>query len=514
MADPLCKLPPPPSKSIRGNHVTFYEGANVVNAPRYVWGTSHPSRKDTHPSLLRILDKELKEGLEADTAVNRFARKYWTGLPLDLNLPVAGKIPGEDYVPETETAGRASRSKSGTRQAAQPAQASTRSNKTNPFAAANNGINIDQNLKAPPPTQRSTRSATAAANGGLTTSTSLPQKRKASDTAETENQEPVAKKRQSVPLDVPGASAVQETVPEESKTITTEGNKTSQPFECGPKQKAPSPADNTIAAARELKTMTKKRKPVSAVDTAISQTQEQEPIPKQNKVTSNGNVEAAAQGTEIISKKRKAITVGDNAGSKLQGPEHISKKRKIASSRPTATPGNGHHGNVQKASAVANDARKATPSSEGNANTKRKATSQSLINDQEDNFTTKPSIKLNIPDHVNALLVDDWENVTKNLQLVPLPAKKPVALILEDYLQDERPKRQAGTSNAEVLDEAITGLRTYFDRCLGRILLYRFVSLNYCEFPLLTTQVRTQSVCGYVQDVACCTGRTRWQDSF
>jgi len=78
-----------------------------------------------------------------------------------------------------------------------------------------------------------------------------------------------------------------------------------------------------------------------------------------------------------------------------------------------------------------------------------------------------------IPDHIKAMLVDDWENVTKNLQLVPIPSAHPVNSILDDYLAFEKPKRQDGSAQAGILEEVVDGLREYFDKCLGRILLYR-----------------------------------------
>lgn len=92
---------------------------------------------------------------------------------------------------------------------------------------------------------------------------------------------------------------------------------------------------------------------------------------------------------------------------------------------------------------------------------------------QEESFHAKPAVKLLIPDHIKAILVDDWENVTKNLQLVPLPAAKPANLILNDYLQYEKPRRQPGSAQADILDEVVAGLKEYFEKCLGRILLYR-----------------------------------------
>jgi mortality factor 4-like protein 1 len=92
---------------------------------------------------------------------------------------------------------------------------------------------------------------------------------------------------------------------------------------------------------------------------------------------------------------------------------------------------------------------------------------------QEADFQTRPSIKLIIPDHIKAILVDDWENVTKNQQLVPLPSAYPVNAILNDYLEFEKPKRQPGSAQADILEEVIAGLKEYFEKCLGRILLYR-----------------------------------------
>lgn len=78
-----------------------------------------------------------------------------------------------------------------------------------------------------------------------------------------------------------------------------------------------------------------------------------------------------------------------------------------------------------------------------------------------------------MPDLLKGLLVDDWENVTKNQQLVPLPHPHPVNEILDNYLEYERPHRPADSASLDVLDETVAGLREYFDKCLGRILLYR-----------------------------------------
>jgi mortality factor 4-like protein 1 len=77
-------------------------------------------------------------------------------------------------------------------------------------------------------------------------------------------------------------------------------------------------------------------------------------------------------------------------------------------------------------------------------------------------------------DHLMAFLVDDWENVTKNNQLVPLPASKPVNTILADYVAFQKTQLPEGGPEVDVLEEIIAGLKEYFEKCLGRILLYRY----------------------------------------
>ncbi|KAK9769944.1 putative MRG-domain-containing protein [Seiridium cardinale] len=100
---------------------------------------------------------------------------------------------------------------------------------------------------------------------------------------------------------------------------------------------------------------------------------------------------------------------------------------------------------------------------------------------QEDAFHQRPSIKIQLPDLLKGLLVDDWENITKNNQLVPLPHPKPVTLVLDNYLEYEKAQRQEGSSSIDILEETIAGLKEYFDKCLGRILLYRFERPQYAE---------------------------------
>ena len=104
---------------------------------------------------------------------------------------------------------------------------------------------------------------------------------------------------------------------------------------------------------------------------------------------------------------------------------------------------------------------------------------------QEESFHTRPAIRLLVPDHLKAILVDDWENVTKNLSLVPLPSKTPVNVILDTYFDEEKGKRRLGSADADLLEEVVVGVKEYFEKCLGRILLYRFEREQFFEIRQL-----------------------------
>lgn len=98
---------------------------------------------------------------------------------------------------------------------------------------------------------------------------------------------------------------------------------------------------------------------------------------------------------------------------------------------------------------------------------------------QEENFNSRPAVKITVPDKIKSLLVDDWENISKNNQLIPLPAKVPTNKILDLYLESEQAKYEVDQTDHDVLIEIVAGLREYFDKSLGRILLYRFEREQY-----------------------------------
>jgi mortality factor 4-like protein 1 len=84
-----------------------------------------------------------------------------------------------------------------------------------------------------------------------------------------------------------------------------------------------------------------------------------------------------------------------------------------------------------------------------------------------------------MPDILKSLLVDDWENVTKNNQVVNLPSATPCSVVLDDYTAFEGPKRPEGTAEADILEEVTKGLKEYFSLSVGRVLLYKQERLQY-----------------------------------
>lgn len=87
-----------------------------------------------------------------------------------------------------------------------------------------------------------------------------------------------------------------------------------------------------------------------------------------------------------------------------------------------------------------------------------------------------------IPELLKAQLVDDWECITKNKQLVPLPRSPTVEEIISDweqYLLRELPASvRDPASLAATMSE---GLKTYFERSIAQNLLYRDERPQYAD---------------------------------
>ncbi|KAJ8905353.1 hypothetical protein NDN08_001860 [Rhodosorus marinus] len=72
-------------------------------------------------------------------------------------------------------------------------------------------------------------------------------------------------------------------------------------------------------------------------------------------------------------------------------------------------------------------------------------------------------------------LVDDWEFVTKDHKLVPLPRDPSVSAVLSTWLLSNSRRGIADKACKEIAE----GLREYFDIALGTMLLYKFERIQY-----------------------------------
>ncbi|KAL5385992.1 hypothetical protein DPSP01_004427 [Paraphaeosphaeria sporulosa] len=108
--------------------------------------------------------------------------------------------------------------------------------------------------------------------------------------------------------------------------------------------------------------------------------------------------------------------------------------------------------------------------------------------EKEEAFTTRRAVRILMPDRLKSILVDDWENVTKQLQLVSLPAKFPASVILDEYFAHATGSGMRTSAEIDILQEVIHGLKEYFNKALGRLLLYRFEREQFFDIYSQITQ--------------------------
>lgn len=132
-------------------------------------------------------------------------------------------------------------------------------------------------------------------------------------------------------------------------------------------------------------------------------------------------------------------------------------------------------------------------------------------------------MSLTVPEQLKAQLVDDWEYVTKEHMVVPLPREITVVDMLKMYRdsvaktkKEESPASATTNSNSnsststttatpvisttgpegEIFDEVMSGIKLYFDRALGNILLYRFERQQYLAIKKKYSDLNVSEIYG------------------
>ncbi|KAJ3537125.1 hypothetical protein NMY22_g5731 [Coprinellus aureogranulatus] len=91
-------------------------------------------------------------------------------------------------------------------------------------------------------------------------------------------------------------------------------------------------------------------------------------------------------------------------------------------------------------------------------------------------------MKLVVPELLKQKLVDDWEWVTKDQRIVPLPREPNVVKILEKFKKHILETKPPHLRDPDLLiDTFNSGIECYFDKSLGSNLLYRFERKQYSD---------------------------------
>ncbi|KAI9353364.1 MRG-domain-containing protein [Zopfochytrium polystomum] len=159
-----------------------------------------------------------------------------------------------------------------------------------------------------------------------------------------------------------------------------------------------------------------------------------------------------------------------------------SKKSKAVEKKPVANSGGG-----AESSSLA-----ATGSADAKSTKKRPRESV----EKEDEYLRKQEIKVPIPDALKVLLVDDWENITKNEKLVKLPRSPTVNQILDQYKESAMKRIKSDSRQEDILMEVLNGVRLYFNKGVGNVLLYRFERPQYNDLRKKSPDVEMADVYG------------------
>lgn len=89
----------------------------------------------------------------------------------------------------------------------------------------------------------------------------------------------------------------------------------------------------------------------------------------------------------------------------------------------------------------------------------------------------KHEIKLKIPGQIKKYLITDWENITRTKLVTKSPASHTITKIFTEYLESKTKNKE----NHEVTHEVLEGLKEYFNKSLGALLLYRFERPQYTD---------------------------------
>ncbi|KAL3921445.1 MAG: hypothetical protein SGPRY_004902 [Prymnesium sp.] len=82
---------------------------------------------------------------------------------------------------------------------------------------------------------------------------------------------------------------------------------------------------------------------------------------------------------------------------------------------------------------------------------------------------------LRLPHSMKLKLLEDWERITRERKLVPLPRSPSISEMLEEFLQTKAKR----SSHERLYGEVVDGIRSYFNQALNALLLYKYERKQY-----------------------------------
>ncbi|GBG79240.1 hypothetical protein CBR_g29291 [Chara braunii] len=89
--------------------------------------------------------------------------------------------------------------------------------------------------------------------------------------------------------------------------------------------------------------------------------------------------------------------------------------------------------------------------------------------EERDGEEPEQAFRITFPGTLKKQLIDDWKQITQEGELVCLPREPTVNQILDNYLE-LKTKRESGN---DTWKELVAGMKTYFNKALGAMLLYK-----------------------------------------
>jgi len=83
--------------------------------------------------------------------------------------------------------------------------------------------------------------------------------------------------------------------------------------------------------------------------------------------------------------------------------------------------------------------------------------------------------QLRLPQAMKLRLINDWERITREKRLVPLPRQPSIATLLDEFVATKAKR----SSHERLYIEVCDGMRSYFNQALGTLLLYKYERKQY-----------------------------------